>query len=551
MDYKPKNRDWVKNAAIIFLTVLLVLTFFSNTIMNRSLPEVATQMVTDGSITAKVRGTGTVVANGNHQVKAEQTREIRAVMIKAGQEINAGDVLFILGQGESEELEAAQENLRQLRLQYQRAAINVPTFNYDVEKRRIKKAEEALEEAKIAEAQAYQKLLDDISAGSSGVEDLKLKIEDAKATLAQLEADAEAERARVVAEVEAARLVLEQLLAQQEAGNAQPPENPETPPAEGEAPPEPPDLQTQIDNARAAYADAQAELAALSFPAVEAQKAYVAQLEAKLETMLGTGGPYYDAYQAAVKLRKAAEDELFELKNDLDQRVQSDNKSQQLSYLEMQELSTQINKAQQELAELSGGEENQITAKVSGTVQSIECTSGDTVAKDQILCTIEVPDMGYTLGFSVTNDQARRLRVGDTATVSNYYWGSEIVATLSTIKTDPKNPMSNKLLSFDLSGDVTAGAELSISVGQKSANYDLIIPNSSIRSDANGSFVLRVRAKNSPLGNRYFAERVSIEVLAADDKNSAVTGDLSYGDYLITTGNAPVSNGDMVQLADN
>lgn len=551
MDYKPKNRDWVKNAAIIFLTVLLVLTFFSNTIMNRSLPEVATQMVTDGSITAKVRGTGTVVANGNHQVKAEQTREIRAVMIKAGQEISAGDVLFILGQGESEELEAAQENLRQLRLQYQRAAINVPTFNYDVEKRRIKKAEEALEEAKLAEAQAYQKLLDDISAGSSGVEDLKLKIEDAKATLAQLEADAEAERARVVAEVEAARLVLEQLLAQQEAGNAQPPENPETPPAEGEALPEPADLQTQIDNARAAYADAQAELAALSFPAVEAQKAYVAQLEAKLETMLGTGGPYYDAYQAAVKLRKAAEDELFELKNDLDQRVQSDNKSQQLSYLEMQELSTQINKAQQELAELSGGEENQITAKVSGTVQSIECTSGDTVAKDQILCTIEVPDMGYTLGFSVTNDQARRLRVGDTATVSNYYWGSEIVATLSTIKTDPKNPMSNKLLSFDLSGDVTAGAELSISVGQKSANYDLIIPNSSIRSDANGSFVLRVRAKNSPLGNRYFAERVSIEVLVADDKNSAVTGDLSYGDYLITTGNAPVSNGDMVQLADN
>lgn len=551
MDYKPKNRDWVKNAAIIFLTVLLVLTFFSNTIMNRSLPEVATQMVTDGSITAKVRGTGTVVANGNHQVKAEQTREIRAVMIKSGQEISAGDVLFILGQGESEELEAAQENLRQLRLQYQRAAINVPTFNYDVEKRRIKKAEEALEEAKLAEAQAYQKLLDDISAGSSGVEDLKLKIEDAKATLAQLEADAEAERARVVAEVEAARLVLEQLLAQQEAGNAQPPENPDAPPAEGEALPEPPDLQTQIDNARAAYADAQAELAALSFPAVEAQKAYVAQLEAKLETMLGTGGPYYDAYQAAVKLRKAAEDELFELKNDLDQRVQSDNKSQQLSYLEMQELSTQINKAQQELAELSGGEENQITAKVSGTVQSIECTSGDTVAKDQILCTIEVPDMGYTLGFSVTNDQARRLRVGDTATVSNYYWGSEIVATLSTIKTDPKNPMSNKLLSFDLSGDVTAGAELSISVGQKSANYDLIIPNSSIRSDANGSFVLRVRAKNSPLGNRYFAERVSIEVLAADDKNSAVTGDLSYGDYLITTGNAPVANGDMVQLADN
>ena len=35
METKAKNRDWVKNAAIIFLAVLLVLTFFSNTIMNR------------------------------------------------------------------------------------------------------------------------------------------------------------------------------------------------------------------------------------------------------------------------------------------------------------------------------------------------------------------------------------------------------------------------------------------------------------------------------------------------------------------------------------
>ena len=60
---KEKNsnrREWVKTAEIIFLSVLLVLTFFSNTIMNYSLPEVATQYVEPGNITAKIRGTGTV-----------------------------------------------------------------------------------------------------------------------------------------------------------------------------------------------------------------------------------------------------------------------------------------------------------------------------------------------------------------------------------------------------------------------------------------------------------------------------------------------------------
>ena len=64
METKVKNREWVKDAAIIFLVVLLILTFFSNTIMNRTLPEVATAEVTNGAIVAKVRGSGTVTANG-------------------------------------------------------------------------------------------------------------------------------------------------------------------------------------------------------------------------------------------------------------------------------------------------------------------------------------------------------------------------------------------------------------------------------------------------------------------------------------------------------
>ena len=98
---------------------------------------------------------------------------------------------------------------------------------------------------------------------------------------------------------------------------------------------------------------------------------------------------------------------------------------------------------------------------------------------------------------------------------------------------------------------MNAGAELTLSVGQKSANYDNIVPNSAVRSDTNGKFVLVVESKNSPLGNRYYARRVAVEVLTEDDMNSAVTGDLGYGSYVITTSNAPIKNGDMVRLADN
>ena len=148
MEYKPKKRDWVKNAAIIFLSVLLVLTFFSNTLMNRSLPEVATQSVTNGTITAKVRGTGTVTAVGVTTMKAEQTRDIRAVMVKVGQEVDVGDVLFVLGQGEASALEAAQEQLRQLQLSYQKTAVGVISPDYSLQEHQIANARQAVQDAR-------------------------------------------------------------------------------------------------------------------------------------------------------------------------------------------------------------------------------------------------------------------------------------------------------------------------------------------------------------------------------------------------------------------
>lgn len=564
MDFKPKNREWVKNAVIIFLAVMLFLTFFSNTIMNRSLPETATQMVTDGSIVAQVRGTGTVTANGSHQVKAEETREIRAVMIKAGQEISAGDVLFILGEGDSEELEAAQDQLRQLQISYQKTALNMPTFDYSADERKIASAKTAMDEA--------QAKMNSAMGPGGDIEAARAELAKAEETLRQAEAAFENRRQAAVDRVNKAQAELDRLLGElqtmslsasadfpepqaQTTAQPQTTEQPQTTaqPQPTESPVETPDVtdppKSEIDLAREELAAAQAELEKLNNtadPLVEAAKSIRDQRQQELDNLLYGN----TAYQEAKAAYTAAAENYYSLSEALAEKKEADNKSQQLAAIDLADIATQMQKYKDKIKDLSGGEENQITANVSGTIQTVDCTAGDTKAKDEVLCTIEVPDMGYSLSFSVTNDQARKLRPGDTATVSNYYWGREILATLSTISVDPKNPQNNKLLNFDLEGDVTAGAELTISVGQKSAGYDIIVPNSSIRSDTNGSFVLKIEAKSSPLGNRYIARRVDVEVLASDDKNSAVTGDLSYGDYVITTSNLPVKNGDMVKMPD-
>ena len=541
MENTVKKREWVKDAAIIFLAVLLVLTFFSNTIMNRSLPEVATAGVVSGSIVAKVRGTGTVTATGKHQVKAKETRTIRSVMVKTGQEVKTGDVLFVLGEGDETQLEQAKNTLRTLQYDYQRTALNTPTYDGSSYDRSVDSAYERLvraEEAFYRASDVYYNALAIEAPEIDSVNNEIQRVEDQLSLIVNELNDAEAKYNDRIAEawnrVEAA--------------------------------------QTEFDNAL--YYGSEEEIAAAQENLNTAENlladiendSYLTSLRSQHQELLDryeTLNSHRDgittsktaAYKDAMD---DAESDLYIAQIDYDNAVNSRNyayanfeQSVAVAGVNLQEIAANIAIQQEKIKSLAGEEGNVITASVNGTIDTIDCTAGDTVLKDALLCTIEVPDMGHTLSFSVTNDQAQRLRVGDTATVSNYYWGNSVTATLTTIRTDPKNPQTNKILTFDLSGDVTSGAEMTISVGQKSANYDLIVPNSAIKSDTNGKFVLAVTVKSSPLGNRYTAKRVSVEVLASDDNNSAVVADLSGGDYVITTSSAPVSSGDMVRMADN
>ena len=577
MEEKGKRRDWVKNAAIILLAGLLVLTFFSNTIMNRNLPEVATQNIMSGSINAQVRGSGTVSANGTHVVKADQTREIRAVMVKNGQTVEAGDVLFVLGSGDSAELQQAQEQLYQLQLNYQRTALSGSSTDYTADELRVQNALDAYNEAEAlvssmdpggnthsdryqalqsqlekaiverdAAKEAYDALIGEAQSNLSAAEAERLGAEQAiylaegwdvneqDPTQLQIQKDYLDHPEKRISELEA-----------EASGASDPGTDGEA--SEGSSAETAEKLEkwrTYLEK-KNAVDDAQSALNAVSSAGLEAAQQKVDEIQEEM-SQFNTSPEYQDAVAA----RDAAYLNYLDLQAALDARKNADARANANVGLELRELNRQIEEQKKKIEELSGGTENQITANVSGTILSIECTAGDTVAKDGILCTIEVPDMGYTMSFSVPNAQASRLRIGDTATVSNTYWGSQITATLESIRVDPKNPQTNKLLTFDVSGDVTAGMDLTISVGQRSANYDMIVPKSALHNDSTGYYVFKVESRNSPLGNRYIARRVTVEILAEDDNNVAIAGELYWGDYVITTSSAPIKNGDMVRLAD-
>ena len=118
-----ERKEKIKSIAIVFLSIMLVLTFFSNTIMNYSLVEVSTQAVYGGSITTKVRGSGTVQALEGVSIEADLGRKIETINVKTGREVEAGEVLFTLGAGESSALKAAKEAYESAQIAYEKTIL--------------------------------------------------------------------------------------------------------------------------------------------------------------------------------------------------------------------------------------------------------------------------------------------------------------------------------------------------------------------------------------------------------------------------------------------
>lgn len=629
---KVKNRGWVKNAAIIFLAVMLVLTFFSNTIMNRSLPEVSAQYAQSGSITTRIRGTGKIEAVETYEVKAADSRKVQSVSVKVGDTVNVGDQLFVLAAGDSTELDSAKQALQELQYSYQKALINAGSTNESGENRAIQRAREKLEQAmaqmdanKVDDASisaaktvldtataAYNTAQDNLTAaggettgggsGSGGTSG----IDSARAALAEAQTSLEAARIQYKNEYAFIRALSDAAYrkAKNVTGTSVLPDTSLAPYAEAivntfsgkaaalklsdyftdvnlaaertnlyidgvsmDAEPFKTLLGALPDNTAAGVAKAYSNVLAAQKAAENAQSAYNAAVDAYYGSLspnnsalikkrdeakrdMDKAQQSYDALVAKKTAYESARDNVFSCQDALEQAIVS----QKLETLDMQKMRQDIADKQADIAKMSGGGAGgTIVSDVSGVIMTIGVTAGNTTDPATPMATIEVPDRGYTVSMTVTADQAKKVTVGDSADITTGYWGGgDISGRLVTIKPDPQNAQTSKILVFEVTGaDVVSGTQVNVSIGQKSQNYEVIVPNSAVREDSNGSFVLVVLAKSSPLGNRYVATRVDVQVQAKDDNNSAISGGVAAYDFVITNSTKPIESGMQVRLADN
>ena len=564
-----KRREWVKNAAIIFLSVMLVLTFFSNTFMNYSLPEVAAQYVQSGTITAKIRGTGTVESGDPYNVKITETRTISSVLVKTGDKVEKGAPLLLLEDKESKELTDAQAALDKAMLDFELALLSGDISNsafQNVQNGNVSSLNTYQSRIVAAEAEIdkWQKQVDEattainqlktaqVNVDAGGAPDTSSEQNKVNVAQAALNSDEIKIAKDKISEWQAAQATCQatidkynENIASSVSGNGfvnQVTEDKYRLAVQNR------DQYQSLINERQAFINSNPDKVKAYDEKVkalaDANKALTEKQNSKTNSTnsltVQTQNWQTELDKRNIQL-KAAQDTKAQLLKDISTEL---NLDYQLDSLKKQR--DQIAKLQENAVGAS------IEAPIAGTITSVTVKAGDEAQPDTALVTMQPEGKGFTMSFSVTNDQAKRLSVGDKADLVNSWRYSDMDITLASIKPDTTDPGQKKLLTFDITGDeVTPGQSLNVSVGQKSANYDLIVPNSAIREDSNGKFILIVESKSSPLGNRYVATRVDVEVLASDDTQSAVSGALYGYEFVITTSTQPVEAGKLVRLANN
>ena len=698
-----KKREWVKNAAIIFLTIMLLLTFFSNTIMNYSLPEVATQYVQSGSITAKVRGTGNVEANDPYKVMVKETRVVSAVAVKKGDVVEKDQVLYYLEDEDSDELKKAQDELEELELAYMKglfgstvspeiiskvasgrtdsfasyqAMVTDMQGRLDAAQARVKECQDTLDNLTL------QSTVNTNNATINTIpeEDEKLLASNELSNAQSQEAIAQEAFNRMKTEksLEVDRWMndikqqitekenqikdLEQLIdgAESITGSVSGTSKDTSQGTEGEGSPDGDSVNGQIVSAAGGidvyierreaakkirdekFSDILTAAKSAGYngeETIHALKAWIDEDEGRrndYSTLVRDYDAAQSQYEVAVRLTEEAsaqlnnhdsnESELERRKSELkslnDQLAQGQdayaeiqamvytqgesvkdaqarlqqadknlsdknnaNKQASVAYqnqlataeaalknaqavyellkTEQTELSADINAEldlskdiadkREEIAKLKEKSIGSvITAPVAGTVASLAYTAGETTNPEEAAAVLQAEGKGYTMSISVTNEQAKKVQVGDTAELQNAWYYDDVQAVLATIRPDPDNPSQNKQLTFNITGtSVQAGQSLSLSVGQRSSEYEFVVPNSAVREDNNGKFILIVESKSGPINNRYIATRVDVEVLASDDTNTAISAALYGYEYVITTSTKPVEAGKQVRLNES
>lgn len=545
------RRARVIKAMIAFVAILAVLTFFSNTIMNMTIPKVLGQYASRGNLSYSNSSKGKVVVDNMTEIKGLDGRVVDEIKVTSYDILQKGDTILTLKPIEDDtDLETKKEQLKGLEREKAYEArqpkektdfsMNIDAIN--LAKTTLSEAKDTLKKVQNKKnvMNSNQKIIDEesvkevsleaaVSAAAKTVEDLKTQIDKIKAEKAPLDA---------------------QITVYQETNTPEPTEdellNNSTPYAilvnkVKEKEEEIKKIEAQLAPAEARMKEASADLAECQGKIEKAQneissldnlpsEAAAKNAVSSAQNQLDKANKDYSSAktEASINADKAKDDA-----NDRDEKIAK--------------LKAEIEKLE------AAAKITEIKAPAAGYVYNLAVSAGDSLTAKTIV--------GYIL--PETNRECSVTFSFETKTAQNIWAGQQLEVTSGFVqgctvmskKPDPDNPRGAMLVKCRVEGNESwPDEEVTVNAGRGNDNYKCVVPSSAVNEDNSGHFVYAIVGSSTPLGDKYTVKRIDVSVEATDGAYSAITsnnGELDKYDVMIVIrAEKPLEDGQRVRLED-
>ncbi len=569
---RRKNRSWVVRAIISFVAILALLTFFSNTIMNATIPKVMAQNAGKGNLSFTNSATGTIESDTKTDVKSVAGREVDQVLVRNYVTVEEGDVILTLKPAEDlSELDTLRSQLADAQATVEANALAPNNSgDYTTEQAAIDRAQSSLNQANEALNAANNRdasiaaAQGDIDYYNSIIPGLQATVDAEAATVADYNdqiTDLQTQQNNTVIELG----VL----------GADPTPTPAPAPVETEAPAEgeteettettaaPVDpnaariaelqaqyatQQSQIDNLIGLRDAAQGRLDTASANLGTAQSALST---AQSNLLAAQQLPSVSEAQADVNAAQSALSQANTALSDARAQDASDAVTNARTAERNQE---NIDALEEKIAKL---EESltctEIVAPCDGMVYGLSLSSGNVMTENVVIFTIIPEDATYSVKFTFKTSVAQNLQVNQELTVNDAYIESCRIVNIYPDESDPreKRVVKCSLTSMD---DIFPGTQITVTADRSNANYDHVVPSSAVIHDNSGDYVYVIIESSSPLGDKYVVKRVDVNVEDTDGALTAISpkNDTKLLDQcmIVTRSEKPLHNGDRIRLED-
>ena len=583
------RRSRVVKAMVAFVAVLALLTFFSNTLMNLTIPKVMGAYASRGNLSYSNSARGTITVENQTEVKGLEGRTVDQVKVTNYDTVQAGDTILTLKPiEESEDLQSKRDRLKQLErdAEYDSRTDNSTDFTsyYDsinMAKATLSDAEDTLyavqnkdaveeENKQIINEESVKEvsLKATVTEAAKTVEDIQKQIDAIDASIAPLQAQIDVYTAlgtptptpRPDAPETTEPAATEPETPVPEGATATPTPSPSPAPAYDEDGLDPTSptyemeklmlkireyedqknaLESQLESAKTRLDEASAELAECQGKIKDAQAEIDAlkrlPSEAAAQNAVTTARNAVNTAQKALSDAQTAagitEDKARDTAEDREEEIAKLKK--QIEELEKQAKVTEIK------------------APVGGYIYNIAVASGDALtAKTFVTYIIPETDRVCSVSFKFSSQAAQSIRVGmDLEITSGFIQG----CTVQSIKPDPDNPRANKIVKCMVAGnDAWPGEEITVNAGRGNDNYKCVVPSSAVSEDNNGHFIYVIVGSSTPLGDKYTVKRVDVSIEATDGAATAIKGEGldKYDVMIVVRAEKPLEDGQRVRLED-